>query len=77
MLYTGTDDLDASASGGRAAERRESSPGLPFLGITEQTYYRWWKAYGGVKIDQARRLRELERENARLRRTVADLTLIS
>ena len=45
------------------------------LGISEQTYYRWRKAYGGLKIDQARRLRELERENARLRQAVAELTL--
>ncbi len=45
------------------------------LGITEQTYYRWRKEYGGLKVDQARRLKELERENSRLRRAVADLTL--
>ena len=45
------------------------------LGITEQTYYRWRKEYGGLRVDQARRLKELERENARLKRVVADLTL--
>lgn len=45
------------------------------LGITEQTYYRWRKEYGGVRTDQARRLKELEKENARLKRVVADLTL--
>ena len=45
------------------------------LGIAEQTYYRWRKAYGGLKIDQAHRLRELEQENARLKRLVADLSL--
>jgi putative transposase len=45
------------------------------LGIAEQTYYRWRKAYGGLKIDQAQRLRELEQENARLKRLVADLSL--
>jgi transposase-like protein len=38
------------------------------IGVTEQTYYRWRKAYGGLKIDQAQRLRELEQENARLKR---------
>ena len=43
--------------------------------VTEQTYYRWRKAYGGMKIDQAQRLRELEQENARLKRLVADLAL--
>ena len=45
------------------------------LGITEQTYYRWRREYGGMKVSQARRLKELERENARLKRAVADLTL--
>lgn len=45
------------------------------LGITEQTYYRWRREYGGLKVEQARRLKELERENARLKRVVADLTL--
>ena len=45
------------------------------LGVTEQTYYRWRKEYGGMKVDQARRLKELEAENARLKRAVADLTV--
>lgn len=44
-------------------------------GITEQTYYRWRNEYGGLKIDQVKRLKELERENTRLKRAVADLTL--
>ena len=45
------------------------------IGVTEQTYYRWRKEYGGLKVNQARRLKELEQENARLRRAVSDLTL--
>ena len=45
------------------------------LGIIEQTYYRWRREYGGMKVSQARRLQELERENGRLKRAVADLTL--
>ena len=45
------------------------------LGVTEQTYYRWRKAYGGMKVDQAKKLKELEAENARLKRAVADLTV--
>ncbi len=45
------------------------------LGIAEQTYYRWRKEYGGLKVEQARRFKELERENTHLRRAVADLTL--
>jgi transposase-like protein len=43
--------------------------------VTEQTYYRWRKQYGGLKSDQAKRLKELEKENARLRGVVADLSL--
>ncbi len=42
------------------------------VGISEQTYYRWRKEYGGLGVDQALRLKELERENARLKRVVAD-----
>jgi putative transposase len=45
------------------------------IGITENTYYRWRKEYGGMGVNQARRLKELERENARLKRAIADLTL--
>ena len=45
------------------------------LGVTEQTYYRWRKEYGGLKMDQARRLKELELENGRLRRAISELTL--
>ena len=45
------------------------------IGVAEQTYYRWRKSYGGLKIDQAQRLCELEQENARLKRLVADLSL--
>lgn len=45
------------------------------LGISEQSYYRWRREYGGLKVDQAKRLKELEKENTRLRRAVSDLTL--
>jgi transposase-like protein len=45
------------------------------IGIAEQTYYRWRKEYGGMKIEQAKRLKELEKENTRLKRLVADLSL--
>ena len=45
------------------------------LGITEQTFYRWRKEYGGLRVDQAKRLKELATENARLKRAVADLTV--
>ncbi len=45
------------------------------LGISEQTYYRWRQEFGGMKVDQARRFKELEKENARLKRAVANLTV--
>ena len=45
------------------------------LGITEQTYYRWRREYGGMRVEQAKRLKELEQENSRLKKLVADVTL--
>lgn len=45
------------------------------LGISEQTYYRWRKEYGGLKVDQAKRMKGLEKENTQLKKIVADLTL--
>ena len=45
------------------------------IGVSEQSCYRWRREYGGLKVDQARRLKELEQENTRLKRAVADLTL--
>ena len=45
------------------------------IGVTEPTYYRWRTEFGGLKLDQVRRLKDLERENARLRKAVSDLTL--
>jgi putative transposase len=44
-------------------------------GISQQSYYRWRKEYGGLEVDQAKRMKELERENVRLKRLVADLSL--
>lgn len=45
------------------------------IGVTEQTYYRWRKEYGGMRIEQAKRLKELEKENTRLKKLVAELSL--
>jgi len=45
------------------------------LGVTEQTYYRWRREYGGMRVEQAKRLKDLEKENTRLKRLVADLSL--
>ncbi len=44
-------------------------------GVTEQSYYRWRKEYGGLQVDQARRLKELEQENSKLKRLVSELSL--
>jgi len=57
------------AQGGKVADACRQ------IGVTEQSYYRWYKQYGGLKMDQARRLKRLENENPRLRRAVSDLTL--
>lgn len=51
------------------------SDAVRHIGVTVQTYYRWRRAYGGMNRDQAKRLKELETENVRLRRAVSDLTL--
>jgi transposase-like protein len=45
------------------------------IGVTEQTFYRWRNTYGGLRIDQVKRLKQLESDNSRLKRAVADLTL--
>ena len=45
------------------------------LGVTEQAYYRWRKEYGGMRVEQAKRLQELEKENSRLKKLVADISL--
>jgi|TARA_B100000315_G_scaffold162333_1_gene150772 transposase-like protein len=45
------------------------------IGVSEQSYYRWRKEYGGLKVEQAKRLKDLEQENVRLKRAVAELTL--
>ncbi len=45
------------------------------IGVSEQTFYRWRQEYGGLRVDQVKRLKELETENSRLKRAIADLTL--
>ncbi len=57
------------------AKGRSVADAAKAIGVTEQSCYRWRREYGGLKTDQARRLKELERENARLRKAVAELTL--
>ena len=58
--------ISQGATAGEAARK---------VGITEQTYYRWRREYGGMRIEQAKRLKEMEKENARLKKLVADLSL--
>jgi putative transposase len=57
------------------AKGRTAGQVVKQLGITEQTYYRWRKEYGGLRTDQAKRYKELERENERLKKLVANLSL--
>src|SRR4028119_512979 len=57
------------------AQGKSAVEAVRTLGVTEQTYYRWRAEYGGLKLDQVKRLKQLEQENGRLRRAVADLTL--
>ena len=58
--------LNQGASVGEASRK---------IGVTEQTYYRWRKEYGGLRIEQAKKLKSLEKENARLKKLVADLSI--
>ena len=57
------------------AQGRTVGEAIRQIGVTEVTYYRWRNEYGGLKSDQVKRMKELEMENARLRRAVSDLTL--
>ena len=72
----GTGRAQAAPDRGADGPGQELGPGsAKEAEISEQSYYRWRKEYGGLQIDQARRMKDLERENARLRRLVADLSL--
>ena len=59
----------------RLAQGQSVADAIRSIGVTEVTYYRWRNEYGGLKCDQIKRLKDLETENARLRRAIADLTL--
>lgn len=63
-------DAEAELAGGKTVAQVVQK-----LGISEQTFYRWRRRYGGMQVDEARRLKELEAENARLKRLVAELAL--
>ena len=69
-------DCEQAASGRRAGFAGKTvADSVRLIGMTEVTYYRWRKEYGGLKLDQVKRLKELETENLRLRKAIADLTL--
>ncbi len=81
-----THDVEEEAQAG--GDRCQAAPGrcpgfegqnvsnaIRAIGVTEVTYYRWRQEYGGLKTDQIRRMKDLETENARLRKAIADLTL--
>jgi len=57
------------------AKGTKADEAIRLSGITPQTYYRWREEYGGLKVDQAKKFKDLEKENARLKQIVADLTL--
>jgi len=57
------------------SQGQSTADAIRHIGVTEVTYYRWRREYGGLRGDQVRRLKELEQENSRLRRVVSDLTL--
>lgn len=57
------------------SQGRTVADAVRLIGVTEVTYYRWRKEFGGLKVDQVKRLKDLETENQRLRKAVADLTL--
>ena len=57
------------------AQGKTTAEAVRTIGVTEQSYYRWRSEDGGLKLDQVKRLKQLEQENSRLRRAVADLTL--
>lgn len=63
-------EVEISTAKGQSAEQAIRS-----CGISEQSYHRWRKEYGGISIDQAKRFKEIEKENMRLRKAVSDLTL--
>ena len=62
--------VEVAVAGGKSVGRAVRE-----IGVTDHTYYRWRREYGGLNLDQARRLKKLEQENARLKRTIADLAL--
>lgn len=59
----------------RLSQGETTGQAVRAIGVTEQTYYRWRKEYGGLQVGQAKRMKDMEKENARLRRAISDLML--
>ena len=59
----------------RLSQGETTGQAVRAIGVTEQTYYRWRKEYGGLQVGQAKRMKDMEAENRRLRKAVSDLTL--
>jgi putative transposase len=68
-------DRDAARDRGGRSQRQDHPQACREAGITEQSYYRWRKEFGGLRLDQAKRLKEQEKENLKLKRLVAELSL--
>jgi hypothetical protein len=75
QTHTRADHPSSPRSGSASFPRSFGQRVSKKLGIAVQTYYRWRREYGGLKVDQAKRLRDLEKENARLKRVVGELAL--
>ena len=73
--YAGAGRAQAGASGSAVGRGQELGGRLPRAGVSEQTYFRWRNQFGGLKADDAKRLKELERENSTLKRVLADAEL--
>jgi len=73
--HAGADHPQAAAGGGGTGPRVDGAPGVQEDRGTEQTYYRWRTEFGGLRLDQAKRLKALETENTRLKKLVAALSL--
>ncbi len=71
----GGDCGQAATGRGVAVARKDGVRGVRTIGVTEQSYYRWRSEYGGLKLNQVKRLKQLKQENSRRRLAVADLTL--
>src|SRR6201985_2178301 len=74
-VSTGAGSEPAATDRSSRGERQADSAGMQGAEIVEQTYFRWRKEYGGLQVDHAKRLKELEQENAKLKRLVAELSL--